>query len=58
MQSLASNMFGLGLSMQLAQGGAGGLGLATNAYQQVSHFSFDGNCLSMFAIGSVHLILK
>ena len=57
MQSLASNMFGLGLSMQLAQGGAGGLGLATNAYQQVSHFSFDGNFLFMFAIGSKHIIL-
>eukprot|EP00112_Aurelia_sp_Birch-Aquarium-sp1_P003537 Seg1395.2 transcript_id=Seg1395.2/GoldUCD/mRNA.D3Y31 product="CUGBP Elav-like family member 2" protein_id=Seg1395.2/GoldUCD/D3Y31 len=34
MQSLASNMFGLGLSMQLAQGGTTGMGLATNAYQQ------------------------
>jgi len=34
MQSLASNMFGLGLSMQLAQGSLGNLGLAANAYQQ------------------------
>ncbi|XP_065052979.1 CUGBP Elav-like family member 1 isoform X2 [Rhopilema esculentum] len=34
MQSLASNMFGLGLSMQLAQGSLGGLGLASNTYQQ------------------------
>ena len=35
MQSLASNMFGLGLSMQLAQGSLGGLGVTSNTYQQV-----------------------
>ena len=35
MQSLASNMFGLGLSLQLGQGSLGGLGMTSNTYQQV-----------------------
>ena len=51
MQSLASNMFGLGLSMQLAQGSLGNLGMATNTYQQVDTNSASQiivilNCLS------------
>ena len=36
MQTIASNMFGLGLSMQLAQGNTNNLGMAANTYQQVS----------------------
>lgn len=34
MQTIASNMFGLGLSMQLAQGNTNNLGMAANTYQQ------------------------
>ena len=53
MQSLASNMFGLGLSMQLAQGSLGNLGMATNTYQQV-----DTNCTSynVIILNSLRLV--
>ncbi len=36
MQTIASNIVGLGLSMQLTQGGTNNVGLGTNTYQQVS----------------------